>query len=519
MSSFISKTVQVVFTILLFFILFAFAISVGGMVADGFIGNVVTITLLALCVLFICLGNTILEVIRRRVVGPVSSLSTKQMVFLLGIVILVTKAICIFVLNVDSTLHPDMKMYHSFANQIANKGEITEYVSYATKHNYTAIYGMILSPFAKLFGEDPKVLTMVLSVAVTVVSILLFDIIRKHTGNVIAFCGVLLYNLFPMGLFQTQLLVHETALLFFHILSLWLILKAFENKGYIVLKIVLMALSALCIAIGLSINAAGQVVLISLYIISMVNIIGEKITMKKIIKLICFFLVFTIIVSFVMGVLKNTVNSLINAEESSILRAEKRVPYAWSFYLGLNYKESGVINKEDADIYHKYEGIEDIEEAKQYQIDLIRDRMKEYINNPIKIPIHLFNKIKVLWGGIWLPFPYAQGNSVEQFILLGAGGFIYKGLYFLNAMVYLLILSMILFSVKTKRKKLCCENCLNLHFKMVIIGVTLVLICFEVCLKYASHLHILMYAIWMLQVKDFTDNSALIKKKLQKTCN
>ena len=515
MSKFISKTVEIVFYILLALIILAFAVSVGDMISAGIIGDLATVALIFMSALFVYFGKNILGFLQAKVLKPVAKLSVKQMFFILGGVILVTKFFFLFLLDVDSTLHYDMSMYHSFANQIASTGEIVENATYAIKHTYTAVYGLILSPFAKLFGSDPKVLTGVLTVSTTIVSLLLFDIIRKPVGKNIAFCGILLYNLLPMGLFQTQLLVHETALLFFHILALWLLLKSFEPNRHFVVKILLIVLASVSIAVGKRVNAAGSVVLIALCIISFLKIIGSKITFKKLVQFVCFLLVFLVIFSMVSSLLTTVVKGMIvNSEQESNELKAKRVRYGWSIYLGLNYEYSGLINKEDADTYHAYLGIEDPEEAKAYQIDLIQGRIDEYLQSPIKIPLHIFNKIKVLWGSLWLPFPYAQGNAVESFILNGCGGIIYKGLYMANALVYLFVLSMILVAIRKKNSETD-SDLTGTHCKMIIVGLTAALICFEVCPKYASHTQILFYTIWMLQLKRFAANSGAIREKIR----
>ena len=408
-------------------------------------------------------------------------------------------------------------MYHSFANQIAQNGEITEYIKYATKHNYTVIYGLVLSPFAKLFGSDPKVLTIVLTAFMSITSVLLFDIVRKKTGNMVAFCGVLLYNFLPAGMFQTQLLVHETFLLFFGMLGFWLMLRALDKKRRTGIRIVDTVLAGVCVGIGASVNAGGYVILISLCIISFVRIVGEKISFKSLVCTISVVLVLAISAISVGGVLSTAAQNSINTETTEGYCTEKQLPFGWGLYLGMNYETSGVINKEDADTYHQFEGFETPEEAKEYQKNLVMERLTHFTENPGLIPIHLFKKLQVLWGSLWLPFPYAQGNAVENFIMTGAGGILYKGIYMSNAMVYLAVLSMILVSLKNKVKKGTKEyddHYPNLHCKMVIIGVTVALICFEVSTKYVSHMHILMYAIWMFQLKDFVARSNSIREKL-----
>ena len=71
------------------------------------------------------------------------------------------------------------------------------------------------------------------------ITILLFDIIRPYVGKNKAFLGLLIFNVLPVGLFETQLLVHETALLFFYVLSLWVLLKAINGKFNIFIKILM----------------------------------------------------------------------------------------------------------------------------------------------------------------------------------------------------------------------------------------------------------------------------------------
>ena len=318
----------------------------------------------------------------------------------------------------------------------------------------------------------------------------------------------------PIGLFQTQLLVHETALLIFGIAALWMFLKAFEQKLHIAWRIVCLALAGIFVTIGLKINTGGLIMLVSFCIISVVKIVGKKVTIKKLLHVGCVFLIVGLTFVLMSNILSSSVDNLINTADGSAYRNDKKVPYGWPIYLGMNYETSGVINKEDADTYQSYTAIEDPEEAKQYQINLIKDRANEYVQNPGRIPVHLFNKMKILWGEVWLPFAYEQGNEVEQFVLKGAGGILYKGMYLLNAIVNLVVMAMILFAFKPKGTEVDCENDPELHFKMVIIGVTTILLVYEISSKYTSYLQIFMYAIWMLRLKDFVCNSNSIQNKV-----
>ena len=163
-------------------------------------------------------------------------------------------------------------MYRSFAEQFAQSGMITEHATYAFEYRYTAMYGLILSPFAKIFGADTKVFTTALSVMNSLAVVLLFDITKKYAGKELSFACLLIYCALPFGLLQTQLLTHENGLLFFHILALWLFMNAFDNRYNIAKQIVFMLMSSVVLSVGASINAAGRVMIVSFVIFAFVKI-------------------------------------------------------------------------------------------------------------------------------------------------------------------------------------------------------------------------------------------------------
>ena len=108
MSRFITKTVHIVFSVLLTLIMFAFALNLGSRVIDGALGIVVTGILLLLCTLVVCFGGKILDSLKTKVSTPISRLPTWKMMVLIGLSSFLTKLFFIFLLDVDSTLHSDM---------------------------------------------------------------------------------------------------------------------------------------------------------------------------------------------------------------------------------------------------------------------------------------------------------------------------------------------------------------------------------------------------------------------------
>lgn len=212
--------------------------------------------------LFYIFGKNLFQKVY-RLKEILNQISISKMFVFLFFFVLVSKVLLVFLLDNNASLHPDMKMYLSYATQLAEKGTITDNIAYALMFPYTVVYGWFLSPLVYIFGNDSKVCTTFLSVLFAFITILLFDIIRPYVGNLKAFLGLLLFNILPVGLFETQLLVHETALLFFYVLSFWLLLKAVNGKFNIIIKILMIIFSSLLISFGAMINQGGKVVIVS----------------------------------------------------------------------------------------------------------------------------------------------------------------------------------------------------------------------------------------------------------------
>jgi 4-amino-4-deoxy-L-arabinose transferase-like glycosyltransferase len=413
----------------------------------------------------------------------------------------------VFLFDNNADLHYDMAMYRSYAEQYASTGVITEGADYAYRHSYMAFYGLILSPFAKLFGADTKVFTVLLSVLHSVAMVLLFDMLRHYVKKELAFVTMLLYCIFPLGLLQTQLLVHENALFFFHIAAFWLFERAFRKNTHWLKGLLLVFAAAVVLAMGKSVNAAGQVFFISFGIYAVGKVFSAKLTLKKCVSLVC---VMAILVSCYVGS-----TAMIHSLEKNTLAVDKEdqslnysYPYGWSLYVGFNYDSAGSWTMEDNLLYHNYRTYDNKEDAIQYQKDLLKQRFQIYADDPIKIPVLLFKKIKNLWGNQLLPFAYEQGNAINDFVLHGMGGIFYKLCILVSKATSLLLFLMLLLAQWKKQKYSEDKIGPDLHFRMAVIGVTLALMLFEVTPKYASHLYICLFCALALMVRYYFADSA-----------
>lgn len=501
MSRFIKKTVDIVFILLLMLVLSAMGIALAETVFSGLIASVAGIVVLAavFAFLYFCREHIINTV--KYICKYLSGVAEWKLALTLGLFSAVTKIICVFLFDNNADLHPDMAMYRSFAEQFAQSGMITENATYAFEYRYTAMYGLILSSFAKIFGADTKVFTTALSVMNSIAVVLLFDITKKYAGKELSFFCLLVYCTLPFGLLQTQLLTHENGLLFFHILALWLFLKAFDGRYNVAKQVVFILLSSVVLSVGASINAAGRVMLVSFAIYAIVKIFENGFSIKKAGQFACVALSLIVVFSSVYAATGVVVKNGIDQAET-MQKNDKKMPYGWVLYLGSNYEQSGVWNQEDVDLYEKYKEFDNKDDAYDYQKQLIKERFQFFADSPLKIPVHLFNKLKVLWGTQLLPFAYEQGNSINDFVLHGAGGIINKGCKVLNSMSFIVAYAIILMSavseMKNKRMKAASPV---MHFQMTMIGVTVALLLFEVTPKYTTHMHILVFCILAMTLK------------------
>lgn len=501
MSRFIKKTVDIVFILLLILILSAMGIALAETVFSGLIASVAGIVVLAAVFAFLYFCREYIINTVKCVCKYLSGIAEWKLALVLGLFSAVTKIICVFLFDNNADLHPDMAMYRSFAEQFAQSGKIIENAGYAFEYKYTAMYGLILSPFAKIFGADTKVFTTALSVMNSLAVVLLFDITKKYAGKELSFFCLLVYCALPFGLLQTQLLTHENGLVFFHILALWLFLKAFDNRYTIAKQLVFMFFASVVLSVGASVNAAGRVMLVSFAIYAFVKIFENGFSAKKAGQFVCVALSLIVVFSSVYVATGVVVKNCI--ENAEIMQEnEKKMPYGWALYLGLNYEHSGVWNQEDVDTYGKYEDFDTKEDAYDYQKQLVKERFEFFASSPLKIPVHLFNKLKVLWGTQLLPFAYEQGNSINDFVLHGAGGIINKGCKVLDSMAFIAVYAVILMSaISEMKKKRIKETGPFMHFQMTMIGVTVALLLFEVTPKYTTHMHILVFCMLAMTLK------------------
>lgn len=515
MTKFIVKTIDIVFVCLMTLIVYCMCYTITQSVLGGALSVAVAIAFAVAVCVFVFLFCKPIKAILKRIVDLFSKIPAWKLGVFLLLFSVVTKVTLVFVLDFDADWHIDTSMYRSFAEQLAESGKVVENRDWALSYKYTFIYGVFLSPFAKLFGSDTKALTASLSVLISVCMVLLFDILKKYTGKEIAFVVLMLYNILPMGLFQTQQIIHENGLVICHIIAFWLFWKSFYCKKRPVVQLLLVIFASFILSIGKSINASGRVFTISFGIYAFIKLCENGFSFKKIVKWLCIVMALLVFYMGASTVSNIAVNSLVqDAEEYSV--DEKKVMYGWSLYLGLNYESSSVFDTEDYELYNQYKQMDNVEEAKEYQTNLIKERAQQYIDEPIKIPLHLINKVRVLWGTQKLSFDIVE-TPINEIIQqnengqknVDIAGIVYLLLRLFNQgsfiLIYAFLLMSKLFRIRNKNSRVTPMY----HFQMCVIGVTVALLLFEVTPKYTSHLHVLLFGVLAFELKSFLGDKSI----------
>ena len=485
----------------------------------GFWGYVLIAFMLVGVLIFFCFGERIFTKVR-LVFSFLDKMSSLQMMALLFVFIVLTKVILVFALGTELNGRGDMPAYVSFAKQLANDGMITDDTFYANMYKYTVVFSMFLSPVVKIFGGSIKVILVFVSILYAVITVVLFDIIRPYAGRKKSFLGLLLFNVFPVGLFISQVVIHETALLFFYVISFWLLLKAMNTKFHIALRALSLVLSAVLISFGAAINEGGKVVIIAYLIFALVYLFKDKISVKKIGKYIftvlCYVICLLVITNACVAFVSSHIRFSSDAEKSYSENAvSNRLWYSWKLFTGSNTESNGGFDGNDFKIYSEFYNIQNKEDAEEYQKTIVKDRLEYFWNNPLQIPRHLFLKFVWFYGKPFVTIEYSINTNLREWsnnlsgyplLVLGALGNLYS----------IIIASMILFSYK-KHKKDNIKNYINsgLQLKLFIVGLTLALILFETSNKYVSHTQILLTCIAILSINSFISNSNGLKNRVK----
>lgn len=498
LSAFFATTISFAFACLSIWILIANITSFFGSFNKSKMLSAFSILLVLATFAFIFVFWKKIKAGLRTIGNGIEKISVKKMFLIIILTSLITKIVSVFVFKIDSSLHPDITMYWSYIQQLAQKGTVTEHASYALRYVYTLIFSTFFLPVAKVVGTNSiLIFNVYLSVLLTISAILVFDLVKYYKGKKIAFVSSMLWVLYPLGIVEPLLLVHENSFVFFHSLVIWLWFRLIPSTKKKYVKIIIFIISVVIILYATMINAFGLFSICSYLLITVIKVFKNKIKLVSVLTAV--FLILALPLSYVAAknIRINYVNSVVDASNYDISAKEKALSYGWTIYVGLNYESKGSWSLEDRDMYFTYETM-DKEEALEYQKNLIKDRVQFYLDNPVRIIIHINDKMESIWTNSFNPVNYDYGGSVNKFLVEWKGGIIHSTSIRIIGFLNVIFAFVLAFSIRKKDKNN--KKDYILYMMAFSIALTMVLMLTEVTPKYSSHI---MFIYFILLVNGF----------------
>ncbi len=442
----------------------------------------------------------------------IRKMSVKRMILCIVIVGLITKLFCLFLFHLDPTKYSDFRMTWSFICQFTEKGRITENIEFANRYKYYVMFSTFFLPFTKVFGVKSVLIPSIyFCLLFTVCAVLLFDTINYHYGKNYAFAAVMAWLLIPVGMLEPLILVHENVLVILHIIVIWILFRLILSTDKKVLKVVYVVASSIILGYAGTINKFAYVSIFVLIIMAFIISLKEKIKLINVIKLIAIIILFVSMIS-VFGNLKLAiVEKYVEPAQTNITKGYN-LKLGWPIFVGSNYETYGTWSQEDYDEYYKYYEFDNKEDAIQYQKDLISKRLNDYKTHPARILFHVIHKFENI-SYDFNPLYYQIGNSVNDFLVNGLNGIVYKIMAGSFMLLSIIISFLVVLSYKRKMSD---DSTLMSYFKLFMLGCCLILLFVEVMAKYSSHLLFVYLSIAVLNYKNISSNAFLIRNKLLK---
>ena len=115
-SNFFIKTISIIFFALVGFILLASIWGISEYISSGWMKYLIIGIIIVVIFLFYIFGENLFQKVY-RLKGILNQISISKMFVFLFFFVLVTKVLLVFLLDNNANLHPDMKMYLSYATQ------------------------------------------------------------------------------------------------------------------------------------------------------------------------------------------------------------------------------------------------------------------------------------------------------------------------------------------------------------------------------------------------------------------
>ena len=364
-----------------------------------------------------CKLNFILVIIPLIIVILFSKIPDKYFPFLLFSLALILRITMIFILNVP--LEDDFKTMYNAA-LFLNKGDFSLIKgTYFINFSYQIGYTLFLSLLLKICNSIIFV-KIINSLITSFIVLFIYKIARIISSEKASKIVSLLYLLFFYPLYLNNILTNQHIHLFIILIIIYLFLskKLIKYKWYYQIGI-------FAFLLALSNVFRSEAIIYILSILMIVFIIINKNNYKEILKKISLF----ILIYFSLFSIFSFTTKLLGYSNTGL----KNNTPLWKFYVGLSYKNNGMYNVNDQNIFFK-------NNSKIYQEKIFIKRIKQ---DYLKFPVLFLKKEVILWTNTnW------NINLKNKFI----NTFLYKLLLDISSSILILILALFLIGIVPNKK-------------------------------------------------------------------
>lgn len=437
----------------LFFIVFAIAIFVSKsffqfqLLPNKFAYFTVAISLIVVVLLF-RFNGFVLEKIN-KIISAIRKISYFKLFITFIVVTIVFRIIFILLLNITSINdNSDTDVYATASYELAKYGKVITNAEYCNYASYSFWHAVFMLPASLLFGRSQIAFSVYFTIILTIAYSLLFDTVSYVFSKTKAFVIFMLFAVSPSQILLVQYINHEHTFLFFLAISVWLyfrVLPCVKSKG---IQYLLYFCFFISLALCKNVNPGALLLLFVYALVFLISAIKKHSLREWIssgIKLVSMLLAVIIVSSLLTVIMSNFCDSTKTRKVSG--------GFMWTFYVGANYETSGEYTDGDANTWFEDEKAKNPETEKDYHNNLLTNRYKDLISQPLKFIRHYTNKFNIIWQQFWYPIARASGfipdNSTKEMF----NHYLYTPFMYLEYFISYVVSIILLWSVILFRKQ------------------------------------------------------------------
>lgn len=412
------------------------------------------------------------------ILKPIYRIRYRKLLIIIIALSVITKFTAIAVFHINSIDDgSDIHVYVTSAYEFATRGLVSSYAGYLSTYPHMFWFAVFLAPVEGLFGISQLALSMYLSLASTISTVLLFDTMSYQFGKSKAFITFVVFSLLPSQVLLPQYITHEIALLFFISISVWLYFRVYPCVRTRVGKACIVLSAILALFFGKMVNALGLVMCIAFGLIFIYEALKQP-TWKSaglaVVKNVL-----------LIGLLAVGTMSMTSFQRNHSQVAESYRPgnqVLWTLFVGSSVEHSGSWNKEDVEVFENFEAGMMEEEVDAFRKALVKSRYWELCEHPGQMFGLLREKFSTIWSVFVYSILYTNETVPNEIIQIVYNRYLDRPLVLIEYLLALIAAIIGLYEI-TKRGRTGEKDCF-VFIELFLMGATALLMITECRNKY-----------------------------------